>query len=171
MVDSEEQRVAVLLIGGPLLVLRQCESVTLAYHQELLVCDLPVLPLPHLAERWLADDRELVVGDEVAQDLSNHGAASDVVASLGYCPGFHLSRDVSVMRCPPHILEDEAVRVAGIEILLVYLVAPFLEQAYDLGDCQLLQVDSAVGDVDASPARALSVRVDADDDLLLWAGG
>ena len=61
------------------------------------MCDLPVLALPHLAERWLADERELVVVDEVAQDLSNHGAASDVVPRLGYCPGFHLSRDVSVV--------------------------------------------------------------------------
>lgn len=78
---------------------------------------------------------------------------------------------MSVVRCPPHILEHKAVRVVGIEILLVYLVAPFLEQAYDLGDCQLLQVNSAVSDIDASPARALSVRVDADDQLLLWAGG
>ena len=74
VVDSEEQRVAVLLVRGPLLVLGQCKSVALAHHQELLVCDLPVLTLPHLAERRLADYRELVVGDEVAQDLSNHSA-------------------------------------------------------------------------------------------------
>ncbi len=75
---------------------------------------LPIRTTPYLAERWLCYAWEEMRPDGFVDKLTDHGAPPDVVAFLGDGQSVVPWRDVPVVRHPPDVFHDKAVRVGFI---------------------------------------------------------
>ncbi len=111
MVDSEEQRVTLFLVGLLLLGGKELEVELFAKLEELRVCYLPVRTAPYLAKGWLRYAWKEMRPDGFVDKLTYHGATPYMVAFLGDGLSVIPWRDVPVVRYRPDVFYDKSVRV------------------------------------------------------------
>ena len=73
-----------------------------------------------------------MIGDAVTQELAEHSAPANAVAFLGDNLTGVKARQMPVSRGAPHVLQDKAVRVLFVEVLLFDFGLPLVEQSHDV---------------------------------------